>query len=63
MSYTQNFSVNTLIDNVEKNTKSVSRYIQPEWLKEYYEAVTSANAALLRASVKESEKLYSFMPK
>ena len=56
MSYNQNFSFETLLDNVEKNYTSVSRFIQPEWLRSYVDAVTEANIALTRTAFAEVEK-------
>jgi hypothetical protein len=56
MSYNQNFSFETLLDNVEKNYTSVSRFIQPECLRSYVDAVTEANIALTRTAIAEVEK-------
>jgi len=56
MSYNQNFSFETLLDNVEKNYTSVSKFIQPEWLRSYVDTVTEANIALTRTAIAEVEK-------
>ncbi len=56
MSYIQHFSTQELLNNIEKNYNSVSRFIQPEWLRSYYETVTAANFEVARATVAEVEK-------
>jgi len=56
MSYNQHFSIDTMLNNVEKTYTSISKYIQPEWLRSYYETVTEANFALTRTVMAEAEK-------
>ena len=45
-----------MLNNVEKTYTSISKYIQPEWLRSYYETVTEANFALTRTVMAEAEK-------
>jgi len=57
MSYNQHFSIDTVINNIEKNCTSISKYIQPEWLRSYYKTITEANFALTRTVMAEAEKV------
>lgn len=60
MSYIQHFSAQEIINNIEKNYASVSRFIQPDWLRSYYDTVTAANFEVVRATVAEVEKTLPF---
>jgi len=56
MSYNQYISADSVLDTIEKNATSVARFIQPEWLRTYYQTVTEANLAVARTMVTEVEK-------
>lgn len=57
MSYNNNFAIDSVLNNLEKNCNSVSMFIQPSWLQAYYQTVTEANFALARTVVAETEKM------
>jgi len=59
MSYDKNLYTNKMLDNVEKNWLSISRFIQPEWAKVQYEAIVESNFSAFRLAVGELEKAFS----
>jgi len=59
MSYNQYTVANKILENLEKNYTSVSKFIQPDWLRVYYDNFVESNFSMARIALSETEKAFS----